>query len=114
MSNCALTVYGAIGSTLPLLEIDDVIFCRTGMVAAIFATGCRPLILMSVNAITAATASSRRVRFRRLLSINSVNRSMTDQKSARATYRSTANLILADAPWFVIGLLAEVLRRSLC
>jgi len=39
---------------------------------------------------------------------------MTDPKHARATYRSTANLILADAPWFVIGLLAEVLRRSLC
>src|SRR5208337_3139187 len=62
-------MYGEMGSTLPLLLIEDRIFWRTGFVADIFANGCRPLTRIRTKAATAAKTSSNNVRFRHFLSM---------------------------------------------
>src|SRR4029077_19414242 len=59
---------GEMGSTLPLLASDAMIFSRTGMTALILATGWRPLREMSTIAATAARSKKVRIRFRSLRS----------------------------------------------
>src|ERR1700758_535174 len=50
--------------------MDDIMLCRTGFVAEIFATGCRPLTRTSTNATMPANPSSKSVLFLNFLSIN--------------------------------------------
>src|SRR5271154_6754148 len=62
-------LYGEMGSTLPLLVTEETMFCLPGIIAEIFATGCRPLRRTSTNASTTAPMSSTIVRFLNRLSI---------------------------------------------
>jgi len=62
---------GAMGSTLPLLVMEDTTFCRNGFTAAIFSIGWRSLILINTNATIPARSRKSSVRLRSFLSINS-------------------------------------------
>ena len=70
VSNWARTVAGAMGSTLPLLLMEATMFRRTGVVADIFATGCRPLIRTSRKATIPANSRNTTTLFRSFLSIS--------------------------------------------
>jgi hypothetical protein len=52
------------GSTFPLLEIDEITFSCVGVTAEILATGCLPIILISTVATTTAKAKKVSIRFR--------------------------------------------------
>src|SRR6266478_1025980 len=57
------------GSTFPLLDIEETRFSRVGVTAEIFATGFRPLSSTSAKAATAASSRKIKIRFRNLRSI---------------------------------------------
>jgi len=62
---------GAMGSTLPLLVMDETMLCRNGFTADILATGWRPLTLINTNATIPARSRRSSVRLRSFLSIYS-------------------------------------------
>src|ERR1700739_2166253 len=101
-------MYGEIGSTFPLLLIDDTMLCRTGFVADIFATGCRPLARTSTNATTAAKPSSKSVQFLNFLSINGCNLSLAHHKRCATPHPLPA----APDALSLFNLLADFLWRS--
>jgi hypothetical protein len=63
--------------------------CRIGLVADIFATGCRPLTRTKMKAITAANASSNSVLFRNLRSIILFDLSSASRKRAKLLASAT-------------------------
>jgi len=63
VSSCARTVEGAIGSTFPLLEIEEMTFFANRSDREILATGWRPLRRTSAKATMAASARKSRCDF---------------------------------------------------
>src|SRR5260370_16812903 len=56
VSSCARITYGEIGSTFPLLLMDETRFSRTGVTAEIFGTPFPPLNPPTTSATTPASA----------------------------------------------------------
>ena len=79
--NRARIAYGVIGSTFPLLEIEALRFARFGSTAAICATGCRPLSLMSTN--TSSDTKMSPIQNRRLINLQSILRCLSLRLSKR-------------------------------
>jgi hypothetical protein len=69
VSSAARITYGEIGSTFPLLDIEDTTFCRVGSMADIFATGFRPLSHSNPTASAIATDKKITILFRSMRSM---------------------------------------------
>src|SRR6266404_4776348 len=110
VSSCARTSKGAMGSTFPLLEMEEMTLSRMGETAEILATGCRPLRRTSAKATTAAKTRKIRIRFRSLRSIALYS----DCPGGVLHPEAGRTLARGAVPLYMCGLLAPARSKPEC